>query len=179
MVIFETSPSSSKTDSKYIPYCVFDVGGFIGSSCREVSHLSPHNIFSLGDTQDFVGNYVLLSFQQNWFHPVWSSDAQVIAVLVSAIFRFFLPSGCTASAAGSTATALLVAVVPLAVPAWYRQTPCHLAVLSNLVPCSLPVVPPASPVVPPPRVKRSFSKQSAATPCGLIAPQRDYRQRQR
>ena len=53
VVIFATSPSSSKTDSKYIPYCVFDVGGFIGSSCREVSHLSPHNILSLGDTQDF------------------------------------------------------------------------------------------------------------------------------
>ena len=78
VVIFETSPSSSKTDSECIPYCVFDVGGFIGSSCREVSHLSPHNIFSLGDTQDF--------------HPVWSSDAQVIAVLVSDVFRISCPA---------------------------------------------------------------------------------------
>ena len=73
VVIFETSPSSSKTDSKYISYCVFDVGGFIDSSCREVSHLSPHNIFSLADPQ---------YFQQNWFHLIWSSDAQDITVLV-------------------------------------------------------------------------------------------------
>ena len=89
VVIFETSSSSSKTDSKCLPYYVFDVGGFIGSSCREVSHLSPHNIF-----------YVSLSFQQNWFHPVWSSDAQDITVLVSAVFfliqRFYrFPTGRT------------------------------------------------------------------------------------
>ena len=77
VVIFETSPSSSKTDSECLSYCVFDVGEFIGLSCWEVSHLSPHNIFSLGDTQ---------YFQQNWFHLVWSSDAQDITVLVSAVF---------------------------------------------------------------------------------------------
>ena len=77
VVIFETSPSSSKTDSECLSYCVFDVWGFIGSSCMEVSHLSPHNIFSLADPQ---------YFQQNWFHPVWSSDAQVIVVLVWAVF---------------------------------------------------------------------------------------------
>ena len=53
VVIFETSPTLSKTDSECIFYCVFDVGGLIGSSCREVSHLSPHNIFSLDDTQYF------------------------------------------------------------------------------------------------------------------------------
>ena len=33
----------------------------------------------------FVGFYSSLSFQQNWFHPVWSSDAKVIAFLVSGI----------------------------------------------------------------------------------------------
>ena len=53
VVIFKTSPSASKTDSECLSYCVFDVGEFIGLSCREVSHLSPHNIFSLGDTQYF------------------------------------------------------------------------------------------------------------------------------
>ena len=53
VVIFETSPSSSKTDSECLSNYVFDVGEFIGSSCRKVSHLSPPNIFSLGDTQDF------------------------------------------------------------------------------------------------------------------------------
>ena len=32
VVIFETSPSSSKTDSKCLSYYVFDVGEVIGSS---------------------------------------------------------------------------------------------------------------------------------------------------
>ena len=110
--IFETSPSSLKTDSKYISHCVFDVGGFIGSSCREVSHLSPYNIFSLADPQ---------YFQQNWFHLIWSSDAQDIAVLVLAEKCVLSAvTGSTAGLAGSTAAANLAAVVPPAVPVQYR-----------------------------------------------------------
>ena len=114
VVIFETSPSSSKTDSECLSYYVFDVGEFIGSSCREVSHLSPPNIFSLGDTQDF---------QQNWFHLVWSSDAQVIAVLVLAENMFlFAFTGCTASQGGRTASAFPSPVVPVALPPEACQT---------------------------------------------------------
>ena len=45
----------------------------------------------------FVGYYMSLSFQQNWFHLVWSSDAQVITVLVLAENMFLSAfTGCTA-----------------------------------------------------------------------------------
>ena len=43
-----TSPSSSKTDFICIFYCVFEFGGFTGSSSREVPHLSYHDILPLG-----------------------------------------------------------------------------------------------------------------------------------
>ena len=41
VLISMTSSSSSKTDSEWISYCVFDIGGFTGSSFLERSNLSP------------------------------------------------------------------------------------------------------------------------------------------
>ena len=97
-----TSSSSSKTDFICILYDVFDVGVFIGSSRREVSPLYTlyflpcwSSIFSL-----FVGHYVSLSFQQNWFHPIWSS------VLKLSQFSFRVPQA---------VVPLTQAVVPLEV----------------------------------------------------------------
>ncbi len=64
-----------------------------------------------------------LSFQQNWFHLVWSSDAQVIAVLVLAENMFlFAFTGCTASQGGRTASAFPSPVVPVALPPEACQT---------------------------------------------------------
>jgi hypothetical protein len=44
---FPTSPSSSKTESKCIFYCIFELKGVIGSSLWKVSHLSTFGIFRL------------------------------------------------------------------------------------------------------------------------------------
>jgi hypothetical protein len=44
---FPTMPSLSKTESKCIFYCVFELRGFTASSLWKVSHLSTFGIFPL------------------------------------------------------------------------------------------------------------------------------------
>jgi hypothetical protein len=44
---FLTSPSSSKMESKYIFYCIFELRGFTGSSLWKVSHISTFGFFLL------------------------------------------------------------------------------------------------------------------------------------
>ena len=138
VVIFETSPSSSKTDSECLSYYVFDVGDL---SVLRVGrfHTSLHLIFSpLVILNIFVGYYMSLSFQQNWFHLIRSSVAQDIAVLVLAENMFLSAfTGSTASQGGSTASAFPSPVVP----GHYHRRPGHLAVTFFFVPFLLSVVP--------------------------------------
>ena len=50
VMIFETSSSSSNSDSRWVSYVWLHFGGFTGSSLWEVPHLSPLGILSLSGT---------------------------------------------------------------------------------------------------------------------------------
>jgi hypothetical protein len=87
---FPTSPISSKTESKCIFYCVFELKGFTGSSLWKFSHLSTFGIFPLDNSWCFFV-YSCSTFSKLFKNPKFAKNG----VRMQKISRFSYECFCS------------------------------------------------------------------------------------